>query len=185
MGSDIAQHAFPNLTDSDGALFFCRSILDPWPRYLQSSFDLVRQRLVTATCSPTQSVEVLQPGEWVQLMETDFQSNLPDDLPAGTRFRQMIPRSMSGLDLSPGQGSKLKGWLKELCMVQADEHVVDIGVGARSPDPSMKLDTIDDIMTVIEGMQKASKERGKCSFLFYISSESFADSEATCSNPGP
>lgn len=100
-------------------------------------------------------------------METDFQSNLPDDLPAGTRFRQMMSRSLSGLGFSPGQGSKLKGWLKDLSMVQVDEHVVDIGVGARSPDPSMKLATIENIMTVIEGMQKANKERGEF-FLLHL-----------------
>lgn len=168
MGSDIAPSSFPNPLDSNGVLFFQQSIVDPWPLYLEESFDLVHQRLVMAACNSTNTVPAIQgllqlvkPGGWIQMMETDFRSRIEGDGSATLRFRRMMSCALENLGFSPYQGSKLKMWLQDLSMQQVTETVFDIGVGTQAPEQSMVSATVDNIMTVIGGIQSANRAKRK------------------------
>ena len=161
VGTDLNPSLFPQALPSD-TTFEVHNIAHEWPIQLQSTFDLVHQRLTLPGAAPTplpQSLHhlfaLLKPGGWIQLVEAEQEA--PDSGPVFLEFLELVRGLFDATGAGWHYAKEMRGWLEVESTVDVDECVVDMAFGAKNPDHKLADMSARCTAKAMDGLVKHAK----------------------------
>jgi SAM-dependent methyltransferase len=141
VGTDVDPSNFPK-EQSANQTYQVQDINKPWPGEWNESFDFVHQRLVLNAAGPAQQQAVqsvlalVKPGGWIQLLEAT--NEVPEQNGPAMRDLDALMKSVfnavgSNLRLT----DELPAWLKAAGLVDIEDRIVTMKLGAMNPDPEL------------------------------------------------
>lgn len=161
IGTDLNPALFPQIFPADTS-FQVHNIAHEWPIHLQSTFDLVHQRLTLPGAAPTplpravhQLFTLLKPGGWIQLVEAEQEG--PDSGPVFTEFLRLVRGLFDATGAGWHYAKEMRGWLEAEGAIDVDECVVDMAFGAKNPNKKLAEMSAKCTAQAMDGLVKHAK----------------------------
>ncbi|KAK9772392.1 putative Wax synthase domain-containing protein [Seiridium cardinale] len=161
VGTDLNPSLFPQALPPDTS-FLVQNIAHEWPVHLHSTFDLVHQRLTLPGAAPTplpqaihQLFQLLKPGAWVQLVEAEQEG--PSSGPVFSEFLELVRGLFDATGAGWHYAKEMRRWLEAEGAMDVDECMVDMGFGAKNPDPKLAAISAKCTAQAMDGLVKHAK----------------------------
>ena len=164
VGTDIVDSYFP-VNPLPGMSFHHQSMTEPWPENWNGTFDLVHSRFALPGAGMKSIrdvvmnlVRLVKQGGYIQLVEVDIED--PPKNGPGMRLFGQVFRDVLKL-ISAGQGMDLRhdtrAWLNEAGIVDIEERLYSIPLGAKARSEDMKKISVESIISTAQGFVELFK----------------------------